>query len=64
MEYYFHATRLHVAGETKYAILISAMGGKAYKLMCNLISPDKPGDKSFGELVEVMTKHFAFLPQK
>ena len=63
MEYYFQANKI-TAGETKRAILISAMGGKAYKLMRNLISPDKPGDKSFGELVEVMTKHFCPLPQK
>jgi len=63
MEYYFQANKI-TAGETKCAILISAMSGKAYKLMCNLISPNKPGDKSFGELVEVMTKHFCPPPSE
>ena len=40
--------------DTKKAVLISIMGGKAYKLMHNLISPVKPKDKSFEQLVEIM----------
>jgi len=63
MEYYFQANKI-TTGEMKCTILISAMGGKNYKLMRNLISPDKPGDKSFGELVEVMTKHFCLPPSE
>jgi len=63
MEYYFQANKI-TAGEMKHIILIIAMGGKAQELMRNLISPDKPGDKSFGELVEVMTKHFCPPPSE
>ena len=40
------------------------MGGKAYKLMRNLISPVMPSDKSFEELVEVMKKHFCPPPSE
>ena len=57
MQYYFQANKLTDA-DTKWAILISAMGGKVYKLMHNLVSPANPSDKSFAELVEVMKKHF------
>ena len=60
MEYYFQANKI-TAGDTKRAVLISSMGGKAYKLMRNLISPAKPNDKSFEELVEVMKKNISVL---
>ena len=63
MEYYFQANRITEEG-TKRAVLISAMGGKAYKLMRNLISPAKPKDKSFEQLVEIMKKHFCLPPSE
>ena len=56
MEYYFQANKI-TEGDTKRAVLISAIGEKAYKLMCSLISPAKPNDKSFGQLVEAMRGH-------
>ena len=40
--------------ETKRAVLLSAMGAKAYKVMRNLISLINPSDKSFEELVEII----------
>ena len=46
MEYYFQANRT-TEEDMKRAILISAMGGKAYKMMCNIFSPAKPKDKLF-----------------
>ena len=63
MEYYFQANGITEEG-TKRAVLISAMGGKAYKLMRNLISPAKPKDKSFEQLVEIMKKHFCPPPSE
>ena len=63
MEYYFQANGITEA-DTKRAVLISAMGGKAYKLMRNLISPAKPKDKSFEQLVETMKKHFCPPPSE
>ena len=63
MEYYFQANKI-TEGDTKKAILISAMGEKAYKLMCSLVSPAKPNNKSFGQLVKAMRGHFCPLPSE
>ena len=63
MEYYFQANKI-TEGDTKRAILISAMGEKAYKLMCSLISPAKPNDKSFGQLVKAMRGHLCPPPSE
>ena len=40
------------------------MGEKVYKLMCSLISPAKPNDQSFGQLVETMRGHLCPLPSE
>ena len=57
MEYYCLANGITSADKQR-AVLISAMGSKAYKTLRNLITPYNPSDKSFKQLVEVMTKHF------
>ena len=62
-EYYFQANKI-TEGDTKRAILISAMGEKAYKLMRSLISPSEPNDKSFGQLVKAMRGHLCPLPSE
>ena len=63
IEYYFQASKI-TEGDTKRAVLISAMGEKAYKLMRSLISPVKPNDKSFGQLVEAMRGHLCPPPSE
>ena len=63
MEYYFQANKI-TEGDTKKAILISVMGEKAYKLMRSLVSPAKPNDKSFGQLVKAMRGHLCPLPSE
>ena len=35
------------------------MGPQTFKLLQNLITPAKPGDKTYAELVEVLTDHFS-----
>ena len=40
------------------------MGEKAYKLICSLISPAKPNNKSFGQLVEAMRGHLCPPPSE
>ena len=57
IEYYFQVNKITV-DETKRAILISAVGGKTYKVMHNLILQAKPSDKSFEQLVETLKKTF------
>jgi len=48
----------------QWAILLSKIGAQAYKVLQNLISPSIPSEKSFKELVEVMTKHFCPPPSE
>ena len=44
-------------GEKKRAVFLSVIGPKACKLFGSLIAPAKPGEKTYRELVEVMTQH-------
>lgn len=39
------------------AVLLSVMGAKTYNLLRSLIAPDKPGEKSFTEITDVLKKH-------
>ena len=38
------------------------MGRSAYNLLRSLIAPAKPTDKTFGELVSMLTKHYSPKP--
>ena len=40
------------------AILLSVCGADTYKLISSLVSPDKPGDKTFDELISLTKNHF------
>ncbi|XP_062864462.1 uncharacterized protein K02A2.6-like [Trichomycterus rosablanca] len=44
--------------EKKRAILISVVGAATYSLMRNLLSPVKPSEKSYAELVSLLKNHF------
>ena len=63
MEFYFQANKI-TEGDTKRAVLISTMGEKVYKLMRSLISPAKPNNISFGQLVKAMRGHLCPLPSE
>ena len=39
-------------------VLLSVVGGSTYWLLCNLVVPARPKDKSFTEIVEVLKAHF------
>ena len=43
----------------KRATPLSVMGLQTFKLLWNLITPAKPGDKTYAEMVEVLTDHFS-----
>ncbi|KAJ8001021.1 hypothetical protein DPEC_G00186480 [Dallia pectoralis] len=45
-------------GEKKRAILLSYVGSRTYSLMRNVLSPDKPGERSYGELTDLLQSHF------
>ncbi|XP_069365633.1 uncharacterized protein [Maniola hyperantus] len=55
MEMYF------IVGEVKETLrvptMISMVGDRAYELMVNLCSPDRPGNKTFAELVKIVGEH-------
>lgn len=44
--------------EKQRAILISVVGPATYKLIRNLVSPDKPSSKTFDQLKTLMKEHF------
>ncbi len=40
------------------------LGSQTYSLMKNLLSPDKPGDKSFSEFVELLKNYYNPTPSE
>ena len=47
--------------EKKRAVFLSLIGPSSYKILRNLVSPAKPGDKSFAE---ALSKHFNPTPSE
>ena len=56
VELFFQAN--DIADGKKVAVFLSVIGGKTYTLLCNLLSPTKPQEKSFDFLAEELKKHF------
>ncbi|XP_023193683.1 uncharacterized protein LOC111609437 [Xiphophorus maculatus] len=48
--------------EKHVAVLLSVMGAKAYGLLRNLVQPEKPKDKTFGEIVDILKEHYETKP--
>ena len=66
--HYFDANGIgDVSGDDKAkrrAILLSVCGSKVYKLMCDLLAPAKPKEKSYQELVKLIQDHLAPKPSE
>ena len=56
LQHFFVANDI-VDAEKKRAVFLSVVGPATYKLLGDLLAPEKPGDKSYAELVEVVTNH-------
>ena len=56
LEFHFEAHEITNGGKKK-ATLLSVCGAQTYKLMCDLVAPLKPKDKTFDELKDVVQKH-------
>ena len=56
MDQYFLANDVTEAAK-KRAIFLSVVGDKTYKLIRDLVAPKKPTEKSYKELVELLTAH-------
>ena len=53
-----YLTANDVADGKKVAVLLSVIGVKTYSLLCDLLSPANPKDKSFAQLSEALKNHF------
>ena len=56
LEQFFVANKI-TEGQRKKAVLLTVIGSKAYGLLRNLLSPSKPAEKEFDEIVQVMQNH-------
>ena len=61
LDFYFAANDIKDADKKK-AVFLSACGANTYKLLRNLVTPNKPNDKTFDELIEVLRKHYSPKP--
>ena len=61
--HYFEANGITAAGK-KRAVLLTVIGPSAYKVLRNLISPTKPGDESYSNLVKALSDHFNPVPSE
>ena len=58
LEQYFTANDIKAEEEDKRrAILLSVCGASTYQLIRNLVSPSKPTDKTFAQLVKLVQDH-------
>ena len=67
IEFYFTANSIENTAENagrRKAILLSVIGGKTYGLLRDLLAPDRPSDKTYDEVVEVLKKHFQPKPSE
>lgn len=56
LDQYFLANGITDYGK-KWTVLLRSCGAKTYKFMRSLVSPGKPSDKSFAELVNIVKNH-------
>ena len=57
LEHFFVANGITDAGK-KRAVFLSVIGAATYKTLRNIVSPEKPGEKSYEELVAKLSQHF------
>ncbi|XP_072182146.1 uncharacterized protein [Diadema setosum] len=63
LDLYFKANGIE-AEEKRQATLLTVIGPAAYSLLRSLVSPAKPADKKYAELVQVMTEHYTPAPSE
>lgn len=63
LESFFEANAID-DGDKQRAILISVVGPTTYKLMRNLLSPEKPSSKTYQQLKLLMYNHFSPKPSE
>ena len=63
LKFFFQANGITDA-DKKRAVFLSVVGPASYKLLRNLISPARPDEKTFEELVEVLQNHYSPKPSE
>ena len=63
VDHFFAANGIDDADKKKSAFL-AMIGPVTYALLRNLVSPDKPGDKSYDELVSLLQEHYNPAPSE
>ena len=63
LEHFFLANKVADA-ERKRAILLSVMGPACYRLLRNLVAPEKPSEKTYKELVDALKEHHELKPSE
>ena len=63
LEHFFTANDIRDEGKKKAAFL-SIVGAGTYKVLRNIVSPAKPGDKSYADLVKALSQHFKPTPSE
>ena len=56
LEQYFEVNAVTEEGK-KRAILLSACGATTYRLIRSLVAPTKPGEKAYGDIVQLVANH-------
>jgi len=64
LEHFFSGPKSMSTDLKKHSVLLSVMGPSAYKLLRCLVSSDKPGEKSYEELVTAMKLHHNPVPSE
>ena len=63
LSHFFTANSI-TTDEQKLAVFLSVIGPATYKLLRNLVAPKKPGEKSFDDLVQLLTNHYNPTPSE
>ena len=63
LEHFFLANGISDA-DKKRAVFLSVIGPTTYKILRSIVSPAKPGDKEYSELVEKLSQHFRPTPSE
>ena len=63
MDHFFAANDITDAGKKK-SVFLAVIGPTTYSLLRNLVSPSKPGDKTFEELAKALQEHYNPTPSE